>query len=355
MLTRTLLVLSISLVTVLVVDPMQSVHGIMMTDTEVTQLDAANAATSDVPQAQEGRGSGFLRALKAPFKAIGRLFGRGRKNDNKLHRLSEKDVKQFETAQVTRIEDAISIPQASSPPGNMSAAEHLEQGRDLLNQGNLNEAIAHLSLAASQDPALAEAHNLLGVAFEGKGLSDIAEKSFRTALKLDKNNAEILNNLGFLFYKNGDYKAALEPLKKAARLAPNSSRVLNNLAMTQSQLGKFDDAFKNFVRAEGEVKGRLNMANRLEVAGRKEEALKQYEAAKLQAEAQAKANSTAEQITVVMQIKDGFVTFAAVRNPRPGMGAFENTALRIARQRRYPASRNGEESITIKVSPAPAS
>ena len=354
MLKRILLVLSISLVAFLVLEPLHSVHGILMTDSEVKQLDAANNTTSDISGSQDDSGNKFVRALKAPFKAFGRLFGRGKKQ-NKLERLTAKDVKKFDSERVTRIEDAISVPATAAPPTNLSGSEHLEQGRDLLNQGMLNEAIAHLSLAASQDPNLAEAHNLLGVAFEGKGLSDFAEQSFMTALKLDKKNPEILNNLGFLLYRHGDYKGALEHLKKAARLAPDNSRILNNLAMTQSQLGKFDDAYKNFVRAEGEVKGRINMANRLEVAGRSEEALKQFEAARVQAEAEAKSNTRVEPITVVMEIKNGFVTYASVSNPRPGMSAYENTALRIARQRRFPSNKNGKESVVIRISPIPAS
>ena len=355
MLKRILMVLSISVVVVLALEPVQAVHGILMTDSEVRQLDAADNPTSDLSSSQDGSGNKFVRALKAPFKAIGRLFGRGKKEENKFERLTEKDVKKFDSARVTRIEDAISVPATAAPPTNLSGSEHLEQGRDLLNQGNLNEAIAQLSLAASQDPNLAEAHNLLGVAFESKGLSDIAEQSFMTALKLDKKNPEILNNLGFLLYRHGDYKRALEQLKKAARLAPDNSRILNNLAMTQSQLGKFDDASKNFVRAEGEVKGRINMANRLEVAGRSEEALKQFEAARVHAAAEAKSNTKVEPITVVMEIKNGFVTYASVSNPRPGMSAYENTALRIARQRRFPSNKNGKESVVIKISPIPAS
>jgi Flp pilus assembly protein TadD len=354
MLKRILIVLSISVVAVLALEPVQSVHGILLTDSEVRQLDAADNSTSDLSSSQDGSGNKFVRALRAPFKAIGRLFGRGKK-ENKLERLTEKDVKNFDSARVTRIEDAISVPATAAPPTNLSGSEHLEQGRVLLNEGNLNDAIAHLSLAVSQDPNLAEAHNLLGVAFESKGLSDIAEQSFMTALKLDKKNPEILNNLGFLLYRHGDYKRALEQLKKAARLAPDNSRILNNLAMTQSQLGKYDDAYKNIVRAEGEIKGRINMANRLEVAGRKEEALKQFEAARVQAEVEAKSNTKVEPITVVMEIKNGFVTYASVSNPRPGMSAYENTALRIARQRRFPSNKNGKESVVIKISPIPTS
>jgi Flp pilus assembly protein TadD len=355
MLKRTLIVLSVTLVMVVALAPLRSVHGILITNAELLMLDSTDVSTASNAQVHEGSGKGFLRVLKAPFKAIGRLFGRGKKDDNKLHRLSEKDVKKFESTQVTRIEDATSVPIASTPNTDLSAPGHLEQGRALLNEGNLNEAIAELSLAASMDPKLAEAHNLIGVAYERKGLSELARQSFETAIKLDKKNPEILNNLGYLFYSNGDYRGALDRLKKAAGLDPDNARILNNLALAQSQLGNFDDAYKNFVRADGEVKGRLNMANRLELAGRREEALKHYEAARAQAAAEEKSNTSARSITVVMEIKNGFVTYASISNPRPGLGAYEASALRMARQRRYPTNQNGQESIVLRVSPLPAS
>ncbi|HEY6120374.1 MAG TPA: tetratricopeptide repeat protein, partial [Pyrinomonadaceae bacterium] len=235
-----------------------------------------------------------------------------------------------------------------------SAIDHLERGRALLNDGKLNEAVSELSLATSMDPKLADAKNLLGVAYGQKRMTESARKCFEAALKLDKNNSEILNNLGYLLYANGDYSAALDRLKKAARLAPDDKRVLTNLALAQSRLGKFDDAYKNFVRAGGEVAGRLNLANRLQLAGRSDEALKQFEAAKLQAAKTGNDNDT-QAITVVMEIRNGLVTFASIAHPRPGMGAYEASALRIARQRRYPADKNGQESVVVKITPFPAS
>jgi Tfp pilus assembly protein PilF len=231
----------------------------------------------------------------------------------------------------------------------------VERGRNFLNSDKLNEAVAELSLAASMDPKLAEAHNLLGVAYHRKGLNDLARKSLEAALKLDKKNAQILNNLGYLFYDRGDYKNALEPLKKAAKLAPNDARILNNLALTQSQLGKFDDAYKNFARAGGEIEGRLNTANRLEIAGLSEKASEQYQAARAQAEAKQKNNSDSQTITVVMEIENGRVKYASISNPRPGLSAYEATALRIARGRRFAAGTNGRESITVRIQPTPAS
>ena len=233
----------------------------------------------------------------------------------------------------------------------MGAAERLELGRTLLNNNKLNEAINELSLAATTDPQLAEAHNLLGVAYHRKGLRELARKSLETAIKLNKKNPQFLNNLGYLLYDNNEYKDALKYLKKAAELAPNDQRILNNLALTQSQLGKFDDAYKNFARANGEIDGRLNIANRLEIAGQSEKAREHYEAARAQAE----ANIGSQTITVVMEIENGRVKYASVPNRRPGLSAYEATAIRIARGRRYAAGKTGQESIVVRVQPTPAS
>lgn len=355
MVKRTLIVLSLTVTIILGMVGLQSVQSVVLTDKDLAALNQPNGPAVEYGQNQSNGGNGFVRALKAPFKAIGRLFGRGKKEDNKLRRLSEKDVERFESAPLTRVVDATSVPSAAAPGIDMGAAEHLERGRALLDDGNLNDAIAELSLATSKDPKLAGAYNLLGVAYHRKGLPQLAHKSFEASLKINKKNSQTLNNLGYLLYSNGDYKGALERLQKAARLAPDDARIFNNLALTQSRLGKFDDAYKNFARAGGERDGRLNIANRLELAGRSEEALKHYEAARAAAETEQKANPNSLVITVAMGIKNGRVTYAAIENRRAGMEAYEASALRIARQRRYPSNKHGQESIAVRVSTMPAS
>ena len=60
--------------------------------------------------------------------------------------------------------------------------------------------------------------------------------------------------------------------------------------------------------------------------------------------------SPAQAIRVVMQIENGRVLKAAVANHKPGMDSYEALALRIARQRRYPATVSGGETVTISVS-----
>lgn len=59
--------------------------------------------------------------------------------------------------------------------------------------------------------------------------------------------------------------------------------------------------------------------------------------------------SPAQSIRVVMQIENGRVLKASIASPRSGMEGYEAMALRIARQRRYPVTKAGQESVTIKV------
>ena len=62
-------------------------------------------------------------------------------------------------------------------------------------------------------------------------------------------------------------------------------------------------------------------------------------------------NVSAQSVDVVMQIENGRVLRASIANPRKGMDGYEALALRIARQRRYPAKKSGQETVRIRVSP----
>ncbi len=56
-----------------------------------------------------------------------------------------------------------------------------------------------------------------------------------------------------------------------------------------------------------------------------------------------------EPIKVVMQIENGRVLKASIANHKPGRDSYEALALRIARQRRYPARLTGGETVTISI------
>jgi Domain of unknown function (DUF4388) len=56
-------------------------------------------------------------------------------------------------------------------------------------------------------------------------------------------------------------------------------------------------------------------------------------------------------VQVLVEVKDGRVIDARVWNPRPGAGAYEAVALKMARERRYPESFTGGERLRIRVQP----
>lgn len=242
-------------------------------DTSANIIDANGSPTG---KSEKKEGNKVARIISAPFRAIGRLFSRGN-NEGKLQRLSEKDVEHFESVGAARVAD-VNSPEQKKTAAPGTAREHLSTGRALLNTNQLNEAIGELSQALSMDANLTEANSLLGLAYDRKGMPERARDYYERAIKADKEDAQTLNNLGFSLYLNGNYRAAVDKLKKAAKLAPSDQRILNNLALAQCRLGKFEDAYKSFARAGGEVTGRLNTATMLERAGRTQEAVTYYEA-----------------------------------------------------------------------------
>jgi len=251
-------------------------------DTDANMLEDSGSLAGNVDddgevKAKKKGGNKVVRVIAAPFKAFGRLFKRN--NDDKLQRMTEKDAEKFETVGVARVEDS-RTPATKKLDAAASAKEHLAAGRSYLLSGRINEAIYELSTASSIDPRLSEAHNLLGVAYDKKGLADRAKDSYERAVKAEPEDAQTLNNLGFSLYQNGNYRAAVDKLKRAAKLAPTDERILNNLGLALCRLGKFQDAYKHFARAAGPVMGNLNTGRMLERFGRDDDAIRYYEDAR---------------------------------------------------------------------------
>jgi len=248
----------------------------------VVAADGAPTGTAEDPAASgeektKKKGNRFARFFKAPFKAAAKLFGGN--DDDKTRRMSEKDVAKFESAPLMRVEDSRTPRAENATDEGGTAKDYLARGRTMLDQGRLNEAVRELSRAVSLDSRLSEAHNLLAVAYDRKGLHDRARESFERALDHEP-DAQTLNNLGYSLYLSGNYRAAVARLKRAAKLAPSDERIWNNLALAQCRLGKYDDAYKSFARSGGEYQGRLNVAAMLERAGREDQAIEHYEAAR---------------------------------------------------------------------------
>lgn len=291
---------------------------------------ASSGAETGIEGAEETpkkkKGNGFFRALKTPFKAVGKIF-RGGDDEGKLARMSEKDAERFESAAVMRVEDNTTASRRRTEGGDGSARDHLERGRVLFTENRLNEAIEELSRATSLDPRLAEAHTMLARAYDRKGLREQARNSYARAVEAGEADAQALNNLGYSLYTAGNYRAAVDKLKRAARLAPADSRILNNLALAQCRLGKFDDAYKNFARAGGEFAGHTNTAALLVRMGREDRAITHLEAAR---------RLRPEDQNVLRQLADLYE-----RNDRRDKAEDARAAMRAEDERRHALAANG--------------
>jgi Flp pilus assembly protein TadD len=205
---------------------------------------------------------------------------------NTAAKITNKDIKKFESTQVTRVSDANNSPVRPSSPANnvvddRPLAERIQRGRELLNANQLNEAITELTTAAALDPKSGEVHMLLGVAFDRKGLGARAREAFEIAARDPNDQAMHLNNLGFLLYRQGENDDAIKYLKKAAKLSPDDSRIWNNLALVQLAAEKYDDAYKSSVHALGEFDSRIKIADRLQARGRMKDAIEYLEKARM--------------------------------------------------------------------------
>jgi Flp pilus assembly protein TadD len=240
------------------------------------------SASTDEEQRTQANNIGDT--LSAPFRALGKLFGGGKKS-KPASKIKEKDIKKFESSRVRQIKDA-QTPIANSPSASPTPADgsmlvdHLHKGREFMEAGQLNEAIAELTLAASINPKSGEAQTLLGIAYDCKGLGARARESFESALRAPDDQAMHLNNLGFLLYRQGDFEASIKYLKRATKLDSGDTRIWDNLATAQLADDRFDDAYQSSLHVLGEFDSRLRIAARLESRGRLKDAIKYLEKAR---------------------------------------------------------------------------
>jgi len=257
--------------------------SIMMLVTLATPRFGEVGAWSRPPSATDAQAPASFSIGKI-FRA---LFGGGKKKKT-VAKITDKDIAKFESAEVSRVNDATTptvAPATPAPPASATIeerplAERIQRGRELLNAGQLNDAITELTTAAAIEPKSGEVHMLLGVAYDRKGLGGRARDEFETAAHDPNDQAMHLNNLGFLLYRQGEYDEAIKNLKKAAKLDSSDHRIWNNLVLAQLAADKYDDAYKSSVHVLGEFDSRVKIAGRLESRGRAKDAIKQLEKAR---------------------------------------------------------------------------
>jgi tetratricopeptide (TPR) repeat protein len=121
-------------------------------------------------------------------------------------------------------------------------------GAALCAQGKLAEGVGRLRQALALDPALAEAHALLGEAYSGMGQSDLAGTHFKLAAAGLPDNPAILRRVAWQLATSGD--ARFRDGRRAAELADRAVRLtgrrdvlaLEALMAAYAEQGRFGEA-----------------------------------------------------------------------------------------------------------------
>jgi Flp pilus assembly protein TadD len=122
-------------------------------------------------------------------------------------------------------------------------------GAVLVDQGQNEQAVAHLSEALRLEPAIAQAHLNLGIALARQGKMDEAMRHFSEALRLQPEFPEAQNSLGLALARRGQVSEAIAHYTEALRLRPNFADAHRNLGQALADIGKPTEAISQFTEA----------------------------------------------------------------------------------------------------------
>jgi predicted negative regulator of RcsB-dependent stress response len=128
--------------------------------------------------------------------------------------------------------------------------------RKLLDEGEIDKALALAQLAVREMPKRSAAWNALGRAQLRGGKRKDAIESFSKAVELNPKNAFAQNNLGLALIYDKQYDKAVDALEEAVDLDAATSYMWNNLGMAYEQLDRLEDARDAYGKAAAMESGR---------------------------------------------------------------------------------------------------
>lgn len=133
---------------------------------------------------------------------------------------------------------------AAAPGAARAAQQRFEQAVTLHLAGEHGQAVAEYRHALELNPALAEAHNNLGVLLR-EPEPDTALAAFQRAVALRPAYPEALNNLGLMLQRHGDLRGAADAFRRAVRADPHHPDAQNNLGLVLRELGESEAAVEH--------------------------------------------------------------------------------------------------------------
>jgi len=151
-------------------------------------------------------------------------------------------------------------------PANGGLISGYDQGLSALEQGQLDNAQRIFESLAQSHPNRMEIHNMLGVVYRRRGMSDKAIGEYMKAIALSESSAstasgqtgsaEVYYNLAIAYREHGDFRKAEEAYIKSIKLNPNFAAAYYNLGVLYDlYLNQPSDAvrcYREFERLAGQ-------------------------------------------------------------------------------------------------------
>jgi tetratricopeptide (TPR) repeat protein len=158
---------------------------------------------------------------------------------------------------------------------------HYNLGNSLFQKGQLDEAMVEFEKALKINPNYVEAHTNLGNALFQKGQVDEAMVEFEKALKINPNYVEAHTNLGNALFQKGQVDEAIAEHQKALGINPNFANAHNSLGAALARKGHLDEAIEQYQKAlkinPNFIEPRYNLGNALFQKGQLDEAIVQFQ------------------------------------------------------------------------------
>jgi len=138
------------------------------------------------------------------------------------------------------------------PPVHLVTLAHRLAGRLHFNAENFRAARRHLREARRLNPAHAETHHDLGLAWERdpQGSDRIALRSYRRADRLNPDVPKYLAAYGRALVRNGRAARGRVALRRAAELAPGQPAILRIVVEGLRESGRVNEAYRLVVQAK---------------------------------------------------------------------------------------------------------
>jgi len=127
----------------------------------------------------------------------------------------------------------------------------VELARKYIGEGDWENAKRNLKIAYDMDPDNAEVHEAFALVYQSTGEFELAEQSYKTAIRLRKNFSRARNNYAAFLFSQGRYQDAEKQLEYVVQDSLYQGRPLAfvNLGLCREQLFDYQGAEEAFRRA----------------------------------------------------------------------------------------------------------